>query len=144
MHAAAAAAKLLSHVRLCAIPETAAHQAPPSLGFSRQEHWSGLPFPSPCFCSWLFRSDSWVCLFFFCLFDLWSRICPNCTWVKLFLVPYSLFVFCCSRRGVSRRKHCGTAAEDPKSQLVSDIPRVTETYQQRFGLVAPYQPIRSL
>jgi len=25
----------------------AAHQAPPSLGFSRQEHWSGLPFPSP-------------------------------------------------------------------------------------------------
>ena len=41
---------LLSHfsrVRLCATPETAAHQAPLSLGFSRQEHWSGLPFPSP-------------------------------------------------------------------------------------------------
>ena len=41
---------LLSHfscVQLCATPETAAHQAPPSLGFSRQEHWSGLPFPSP-------------------------------------------------------------------------------------------------
>ena len=36
-----------SHVRLCVIPQTAAHQAPPSLGFSRQEHWSGLPFPSP-------------------------------------------------------------------------------------------------
>ena len=36
-----------SHVRLCVIPETAAHQASPSLGFSRQEHWSGLPFPSP-------------------------------------------------------------------------------------------------
>ena len=36
-----------SHVRLCATPETAAHQAPPSLEFSRQEHWSGLPFPSP-------------------------------------------------------------------------------------------------
>ena len=33
-------------VQLCATPETAAHQAPPSLGFSRQEHWSGLPFPS--------------------------------------------------------------------------------------------------
>ena len=30
-----------SHVRLCATPEMAAHQAPPSLGFSRQEHWSG-------------------------------------------------------------------------------------------------------
>ena len=36
-----------SRVRLCATPETAAHQAPWSLGFSRQEHWSGLPFPSP-------------------------------------------------------------------------------------------------
>ena len=36
-----------SHVWLCATPWKAAHQAPPSLGFSRQEHWSGLPFPSP-------------------------------------------------------------------------------------------------
>ena len=36
-----------SHVRLCATPYTAAQQASPSLGFSRQEHWSGLPFPSP-------------------------------------------------------------------------------------------------
>ena len=38
-----------SRVRLCVTPETAAHQASPSLGFSRQEHWSGLPFPSPTF-----------------------------------------------------------------------------------------------
>ena len=36
-----------SCVQLCATPETAAHEAPLSLGFSRQEHWSGLPFPSP-------------------------------------------------------------------------------------------------
>ena len=36
-----------SRVQLCATPETAAHQALPSLGFSWQEHWSGLPFPSP-------------------------------------------------------------------------------------------------
>ena len=36
-----------SRVRLCATPQTAAHQAPPFLGFSRQEHWSGLPFPPP-------------------------------------------------------------------------------------------------
>ena len=35
-----------SRVQLCATPETAAHQAPLSLGFSRQEYWSGLPFPS--------------------------------------------------------------------------------------------------
>ena len=41
---------LLSHfsrVRLCATPQTGAHQASLSLGFSRQEHWSGLPLPSP-------------------------------------------------------------------------------------------------
>ena len=38
---------LFSRVQLCAIPWTAAYQAPPSMGFSRQEHWSGLPFPSP-------------------------------------------------------------------------------------------------
>ena len=36
-----------SRVRLCATPESAADQAPLFLGFSRQEHWSGLPFPSP-------------------------------------------------------------------------------------------------
>ena len=36
-----------SRVQLCATQQTAAHQALPSLGFSRQEHWSGVPFPSP-------------------------------------------------------------------------------------------------
>ena len=36
-----------SRVQLCVTPWTAAHQAPLSLGFSRQEYWSGLPFPSP-------------------------------------------------------------------------------------------------
>ena len=39
--------KLLSSVRLFATPWTVAYQAPPSMGFSRQEFWSGLPFPSP-------------------------------------------------------------------------------------------------
>ena len=42
--AAAAAKSLQSCLTLC---DPAAYQAPPSLGFSRQEHWSGLPFPSP-------------------------------------------------------------------------------------------------
>ena len=48
---------LLSHfscVRLCATPETAACQAPLSLGFSRQEHWGGLPFPFP-----MHESEKW-------------------------------------------------------------------------------------
>ena len=39
--------KLLSRVRLLATPWTAAHQAPPSMGFSRGEDWSGVPLPSP-------------------------------------------------------------------------------------------------
>ena len=37
----------LSHVQLFATPWTVAHQAPPPMGFSRQEYWSGLPFPYP-------------------------------------------------------------------------------------------------
>ena len=45
--AAAAAAKSLQSCLTSATPWTAAHQAPPSLGSSRQEHWSALPFPSP-------------------------------------------------------------------------------------------------
>ena len=47
MLSAAAAAKSLQSCPTLCDPITAAYQAPPSLGFSRQEHWSGLPFPSP-------------------------------------------------------------------------------------------------
>ena len=43
-----------SRVWLCVTPYTAAHQTSPSLGFSRQEHWSGLPFPSP-----MHESEKW-------------------------------------------------------------------------------------
>ena len=43
-----------SLVQICATPSMAAHQAPPSLGFSRLEHWSGLPFPSP-----MHESEKW-------------------------------------------------------------------------------------
>ena len=43
-----------SRVRLCATPQTVAHQAPLSLGCSRQEHWSGLPFLSP-----MHESEKW-------------------------------------------------------------------------------------
>ena len=50
---------LLSHfsrVWPCATPLTSTHQAPPSLGFCRQEYWSGLPFPSP-----MHESEKWKC-----------------------------------------------------------------------------------
>ena len=52
---------LLSHfscVWLCATPQTEAHQAPPSLGFSRQKHWSRLPFPSPMQEKWKVKVKS--------------------------------------------------------------------------------------
>ena len=44
---ASASAQLLSRVRLFATPWTVAHQAPLSMGFSRQEYWGGLPLPPP-------------------------------------------------------------------------------------------------
>ena len=47
MHKVKIKVKSLSRVRLFVTPWTVAHQAPPSMGFSRQEYWSGLPFPSP-------------------------------------------------------------------------------------------------
>ena len=53
-YAAAAAAKSLQSCPTLCNPQTAAHQAPLSLGFSRQEHWSGLPFPSP-----MHESEKW-------------------------------------------------------------------------------------
>ena len=56
---------LLSHfscVRLCATPQTAAHQAPLSMGFSRQEYWNGVPLPSP--------HDLSILFFLFLCFDI--------------------------------------------------------------------------
>ena len=47
MHESEVKVKSLSRVRLFAILWTAAHQSPPSMGFSRQEYWSGVPLPSP-------------------------------------------------------------------------------------------------
>ena len=50
----AAAAKSLQSCPILCDPTDRSHQAPPSLGFSRQEHWSGLPFPSP-----IHESEKW-------------------------------------------------------------------------------------
>ena len=66
----------------------------------------------PCFCSWLFRSGSrgffcFVLFWCFCIFhpEFAPTVYPRCS----FLVSYSFFAFCCSRRDVSRCKHCSTA-----------------------------------
>ena len=47
--------KSFSHVQLFATPRATAHQAPPSVGFSRQEYWSELPLPSPFILCWLWK-----------------------------------------------------------------------------------------
>ena len=62
--------KLLSHVRLLVTPWTAAYQGPPSMGFSRQEYWSGVPLPSSnCLLLAHFKSFVyyWLC---------WSSLLP--------------------------------------------------------------------
>ena len=64
--------KSLSCVRLYATPQTAAYQAPPSMGFSRQEYWSGLPLPSP------------VCMFTSPLNGGLVFICPGRRWDENF------------------------------------------------------------
>ena len=65
-YAAAAAAKSLSRVWLLVTQWIAAHQAPPSMGFSRQEYWSGVPLPSPI--GHIFRAYFMVCIWHQVLF----------------------------------------------------------------------------
>ena len=77
-----------SRVQLCATPETAAHQAPPSLGFSRQEHWSGLPFPSP-----MHASEKWK----------WSR--SVLSRVQLLATPWTAAHLAPPSMGFSRQEY---------------------------------------
>ena len=62
----------------------------------------------PCFCSWLFKSDGWV-FRFYCIFL--PIICPNCSYLQLFSVFYSFFVFCCWRRHSFSNKHCSKGSQ---------------------------------
>ena len=87
-----------SRVQLCATPQTAAHQALPPLGFSRQGHWSGLPLPShpsrlllnPGI--WPDAQASWAGLCFNLLWpilDPWHRGCNSLTALPLLFLPCS-------------------------------------------------------
>ena len=64
--------KSLSRVQLSGTPWTAAYQAPPSMGFSRQEYWSGVPLPSLCFPSRV---------------SLFSGTSPPAKWPPIYIVP---------------------------------------------------------
>ena len=63
--------KSLSRVRLLATPWTAAHQAPPSMGFSRQEDWSEVPLPSPGACIYMY---AYACMYTQKIFQIFYAV----------------------------------------------------------------------
>ena len=78
--------KSLSRVRLLAIPWTAAHQAPLSMGLSRQEYWSGVPSPSPMLMDTYRNKFSEVRKFVFVLvFVKWELVLSVIVWLFLTL-----------------------------------------------------------
>ena len=100
-----------SRVRLCATPDTAAHQAPPSLGFSRQEHWSGLPFPSPMH---EMKSESEVAQSYLTLSDPMDRSLPGSSVhgiLQARVLEWGAIAFSVDRNGTDQ-----TEAEDIKKR----------------------------
>ena len=93
--------KSLSHVRPSATPWTVAHQAPPSMGFSRQEYWSGMPLSSPKGYTWLKFSSLkvifWIKIIFW-IYLIWKssdtllpfNICSITTSKILYRKPLSV------------------------------------------------------
>ena len=78
--------KSLSRVRLFATPWSAAYQAPPSMGFSRQEYWSGVPLPSPQMYEYtiIYPFSCWWIFGLFFVFNL--------LWIKLLRTLY-IYIF---------------------------------------------------
>ena len=117
---AAAAASHFSHVWLCVTPQTAAHQALPSLGFSRQEHWSGFPFPSPMH-EWKVKVKSL------------SRVRPSATpWTAAFQAPPST--------GFSRQEYrSGVPLPSPLGPLKKLYILISDTTYFSFGETITHQ-----
>ena len=95
----------LSRVWLCATPEMAAHQAPPSLGFSRQEHWNELPFPFP-----LHESEKWK-------------------WVRLLVTPWIAAHQAPPSMGSSRQE--GWSRVPLPSPIYSMVLTIIRTFQRK-------------
>ena len=70
--------KSLSRVRLLATPWTAAYQAPPSMGFSRQEYWSGVPLPSPRDMGGRFKRDGIYVYPWLIHVEVWQKATKFC------------------------------------------------------------------
>ena len=93
--------KSLSRVQLCATPWPATYQAPPSVGFSRQEYWSGVPLPSPIDCAGhrqisgllnLLCSSHILYLLGFFFLVILDTLFMNLFWVKIQIVYIWLMV----------------------------------------------------
>ena len=98
--------KSLSRVRLFATPWTVAYQAPPSMGFSRQEYWSGLLFPYPKerkLEKTLIQKDTWTPFFIAALFTIakiWKQPkCPSIVeWIKKMWYIYTVEYYSAIRK----------------------------------------------
>ena len=84
----------LSHVRLFTTPWTAAHQAPPSMGFSRPKYWSGVLLPSPHTHKCTNNANQQKnCK---CVYSWHGSVQKDCSWSNSFLIlPFKLFYLFC-------------------------------------------------
>ena len=119
---------VLSRVWLFVIPWTVAHQAPPSVGFSRQENWSGLPFPTP---GDLPNPGIELCLL--CLLHWQADYLSLTTWMSvqslsrvwLFATPW-------------------TAARQPSLSIHHQCPELAQTHVHRVSdAIQPSRPLWS-
>jgi len=96
--------KSLSRVRLLVTPWTTAYQAPPSMGFSRQEYWSGVPLPSPEPTAILISEDISLCQV---EDDILSWKIKFCLWIYFLRSGSSLSSYLLKRRLEYRKTELG-------------------------------------
>ena len=101
----------LHKVRVWAGPGAGLEGGHPFDGGERQGHAQCPTIAPDCPVLLLALQNWWLGFQSLCI--LLSRICPNCTFTQLFLVPYRFFVFCCWRRHLSRCKPCSRGSQVP-------------------------------
>ena len=139
--------KSLSRVRLSATPWTVAYQASPSMGFSRQQYWSGLPFPSLRLPIAVFKfsfisyfSLSFSFLFWVIFLTLFSKLSMEfnfCSFIKT--IFKKIFLFCkFSFSLFKKKKKCGTQFWSPLVQRPLVLPFLEEKSPVSFqvGILA--------
>ena len=114
-----------SCVQLCATPETAAHQAPRSLGFSRQERWTGLPFPSP-----MHESEKWK----------WKVKVKSLSCVQLFATPWIVAYQAPPSMGFPRQEHwSGVPLPSPNSYYITQQFHSLVMYARKLKIMHPHK-----